>query len=62
MCNLSDIIEERGIQKGFQIGMQTTIYELVQSGLVTLERGAEVLDISVEQLKSDMKAANFNIS
>ena len=55
MCNLSDIIEERGIQKG----RLETIYELVQSGELTLEQIAKGLDIPVEQLKSDMEAANF---
>lgn len=63
MCNLSDIIEERGIQKGIQIGIQQgrleTIYELIQSGEVILEQIAKGLDIPVEHLKSDMEAANF---
>lgn len=63
MCNLSDIIEERGIQKGFQIGIQQgrleTIYELVQSGELTLEQIAKGLDIPVEKLKADMEAENF---
>ena len=67
MCNLSDIIEERGIQKGIQIGIQEgiqqgrleTIYELVQSGEFTLEQIAKGLDIPVEKLKADMEAENF---
>ena len=63
MCNLSDIIEERGIQKEFQIGIQQgrleTIYKLVQSGELTLEQIAKGLDIPVEQLKSEMEAENF---
>ena len=66
MCNLSDIVEERGKEQGIEIGKEQgrleTIYDLVQSGFLTLEQGAEKLDISVEKLKADMEAANFHVN
>ena len=66
MCNLSDIVEERGIEigkaQGIEQGRLETIYDLVQSGFLTLEQGAEKLDISVEKLRADMEAANFHVN
>lgn len=66
MCNLSDIVEDRGKEQGIEIGKEQgrleTIYDLVQSGFLTLEQGAEKLDISVEKLRSDMEAANFHVN
>ena len=74
MCNLSDIVEDRGIEigkaqgieigieKGIEQGKLETIYDLVQSGFLTLEQGAEKLDISVEKLRADMEVANFHVN
>ena len=67
MCNLSDIIEEKGIEKGMEKGLEkgmekgklTTIYDFVQSGMIAPEAGAEKLNISVGQLKADMQQAGF---
>ena len=53
MCNLSEAIEERGIERG----RMYTIYDFIQSGMITPEAGAQKLGISVEQLKEDMEAA-----
>lgn len=61
MCNLSDIVEDRGIEIGKEQGRLETIYDLVQSGFITLEQGAEKLDISVEKLRADMEAENFHV-
>ena len=58
VCNLSDIVEERGKEQG----RLETIYDLVQSGFLTLEQGAEKLNISVEKLRADMEAANFHVN
>lgn len=55
MCNLSDIVEERGIQQGKSL----MIYQLVMSGKLTLKEGSEELNISEAQLKENMEAANF---
>ena len=65
MCNLSDIVEERGIEigkaQGIEQGRLETIYDLVQSGFLTLEQGAEKLDIPVDKLRADMEAKNFHV-
>ena len=41
MCNLSDVIEEKGLEKG----KETTLYDLIQSGLITPEVGAKKLSV-----------------
>ncbi|MDY5807979.1 MAG: hypothetical protein SPM04_10615 [Lachnospira sp.] len=58
MCNLSEAIEENGIEKGKTIA----IYELVQSKDIIPKVGAEKLGISIEQLKNDMEIAGFTFS
>ena len=58
MCNLSDIVEDRGIEKG----TLATVYKLVQSGEFTLEHIAKVLDIPVDKLRADMEAENFHVN
>lgn len=62
MCNLSDIVEDRGIEIGREQGTLATVYKLVQSGEFTLEHIAKVLDIPVEKLRADMEAANFHVN
>ena len=62
MCNLSDIVEDRGIEIGKEQGRLETIYDLIQSGFITLEQGAKKLDIPVEKLRADMEAANFHVN
>lgn len=56
MCNLSEAVEEKGIQQG-EINM---IYKLVQSGKLTPEEGSDELNVSVEQLRVNMEAANYH--
>ena len=56
MCNLSEAIEERGIERG----RMYTIYDFIQSGMITPEAGAQKPGISVEQLKEDMEAAGYH--
>lgn len=55
MCNLSEAIEEMGIQKG----LQRAVYELIHTGDLAPQAGAKKLGISVEQLKTDMEKAGF---
>ena len=66
MCNLSDIVEDRGIEigkaQGIEIGTLKTVYKLVQSGEFTLEHIAKVLNIPVEKLRADMEAENFHVN
>ena len=65
MCNLSDIVEDRGIEigkaQGIEIGTLKTVYKLVQSGEFTLEHIAKVLNIPVEKPRADMEAENFHV-
>lgn len=66
MCNLSEAIEERGIEQGIERGIEQgknlAIYDLVQSHTISLEVGAQKLGITTEQLMDDMKAAGFCVS
>lgn len=75
MCNLSEAIEERGIEQGIERGIEQGIeqgiergveqgkiiatYDFIQSGMITPKAGAEKLGVSVEQLKNDMEKAGF---
>ncbi len=61
MCNLSEAIEEQGIEKGLERGKSITIYDLVQTEIITPEVGAEKLGVTVDELKSNMEAAGFHI-
>lgn len=56
MCNLSDVIEKKGLEKG----KETTLYDLIQSGLITPEVGAKKLSVSLFQLAENMKKAGFS--
>lgn len=56
MCNLSNIVEDRGKEQG----TLATVYKLVQSGELTLEYIAKLLDTPVEKLRADMEAENFH--
>lgn len=52
MCNLSDLIEEKGIEKGIQQGIEqgrlTTLISLVQDGLLPVEEAAKRAELTVE--------------
>lgn len=60
MCNLSEIVEERGIEKGMEKGRFNTIYELVHSGDLSPAVGAKKLGITIEQLRDNMEAAGYS--
>ena len=51
---------ERMIQKAEEKKEKATIYDLVETGLLTPENGARYLDISVESLRVDMTACGFH--
>lgn len=63
MCDVAQRLEEKGIQKGIQQGIQQgetfMIYRLVQSGKLSPDEGSKELEISVEQLLTDMKNCGF---
>jgi len=51
MCNLSDGVEQRGIQKGIQQGIQLTLCELVRDNLLSLEEAAKRAGVSIEEFQ-----------
>ena len=63
MCNLSDLIEEKGIEKGIEQGIETgkllSLLSLVSKGLLELEVAAAELGMSVERFKEEMEKGGF---
>ena len=65
MCNLSDLIEERGIEKGIAQGIEKgiekgiaqgkrqMIMELIQAGVLTSQEGAKWLDKRMDEAETD---------
>lgn len=45
MCNLSDLIEEKGIEKGIELSVRN----LMETLGLSLEKACEALKISVEE-------------
>ena len=59
MCNLSDYIEEKGIQKGIEQGIEqglrqglTALSSLVQQGIITAEKAAGEVGVTVEEFET----------
>ena len=51
MCNLSDYIEEKGIQRGIEQGIFRTLFTLVQKSRLTLEEAAQEAGRSVNEFE-----------
>ena len=51
MCNLSDGVEQKGIQKGIIL----TLCSLVRDNVLTLEDAAKRAKMSVEEFKGEIK-------
>ena len=51
MCNYSDLIEEKGIEKGIEQGRLITLIALVQDGLLPVEEAAKRAEMTVEDFK-----------
>ena len=66
MCNLSQGVAEEAMQKGLEQGRQEGIeqgrtyalIELVNDGVLTIEKAAEKAGMSVEEFKNAMKSTN----
>ena len=56
MCNLSDLIEERGIEKGIERGQLTLLSRLIDSEKLTKEEAAAMMNMTVEELEGEMEA------
>ena len=52
MCNLSDLIEERGIEKGIERGKLETLLSLVRDGLLSVEEAAKRSDMTVPEMQA----------
>ena len=52
---------EKGIEKGKVVGGNQKIYELVQEGIITVEQGADNLNISCEQLEANMINMGYSL-
>ena len=72
MCDVAQRLEDRGIQIGIEKGRiegiiegreegNRMIYSLVEEKSISMEKGAEKLEISVEKLKDDMVKAGYNV-
>ena len=57
MCNLSQGVAEEAMQKGIEQGRIHTIIELVNDGVLTIEKAAEKASMSVEEFRNAMKKA-----
>ena len=55
MCNLSDGVEQKGIQKGIEQGTLITLYGLVQDNLLTMEEAAKRMGITMEEFQVKTK-------
>ncbi|MBQ6695069.1 MAG: hypothetical protein IJN16_00015 [Lachnospiraceae bacterium] len=63
MCNYSDGVEKiawkrgmkRGIEKGIEKGTFTTLHNLIQSGLISLEEAAKQVNLSVPAFQRKLK-------
>ena len=51
MCNLSDLIEERGIEKGIEKGVYYTLCRLINMGKITILDAAEDAGVSMEEME-----------
>ncbi len=57
MCNLSQGVAEEAMQKGIEQGRIHTLIELVNDGVLTIEKAAEKASMSVEEFRNAMKKA-----
>ena len=58
MCNLSQGVAEEAMQKGLQQGRTHILIELVNDGVLTIEKAAEKASMSVEEFRNAMEKAN----
>jgi hypothetical protein len=65
MCEVAERLEQKGLKEGLKEGLakgQTiTIYTLIQKGKLTIEDGAEELNITPDRLKAEMSDAGYTI-
>jgi len=60
MCNLSDVVEERGIERGIEQGREQTLEQTVRRLLIKNYPDGEIIDITectpefLERIKMEM--------
>lgn len=60
MCDVAQRLEDRGMKKGIEKGNRM-IYSLVEEKSISMEKGAEKLEISVEKLRANMINTGFKL-
>lgn len=55
MCEVAERLEQQGREEG----RETLVYEFVGNQTITLQRRADALNISVEELEEKMKKAGY---
>ena len=65
MCNLSQGIKEQGIEQGLEQGLEQgrrfEIFTSVQEGDYSIERGAQKMNLSVEEFMKQMTSAGYKV-
>ena len=61
MCNLSLVIKEQGIEQGLEQGRKSEIFTSVQEGDYSIERGAQKMNLSVEEFMKQMTSAGYKV-
>ena len=56
-----DVLREEGREEGLAKGRETEVFVSVQEGDYGVERGAQKLDLSVEEFEKEMSAAGYQI-
>lgn len=51
MCNLSEYIEQKGIQKGIQKGYLQAVCSLVKQNCITVEKASQEVGLAAEEFK-----------
>ena len=61
MCNLSQGIKEQGIKQGIKQGRSSEIFSSVQEGDYDIKRGAEKMNLSIDEFKKQMASAGYEV-
>lgn len=61
MCEVLERVEARGIEKGIEKGMFSTLYTLVNKGVITIKQAADEAKQSQKEFVQGMEAAGYTI-
>ena len=65
MCNLSQGIKEQaleqGLKQGLEQGRKLEVFSSVQAGDYSVARGAQKLNLSIEEFENKMTSAGYQI-